>query len=152
MEISYFNKNIVRNLRLSLDRIGFCMSSICAVHCICLPLLIVAVPFLAGTWIVNRELEMIFAICSVVFALGCSICSCRAHKKYWLPAIALVGGIILLGAHYTAPAICCSKDLSWPHFLGTALGGGLLAGTHFINLSISKCDQQYSYSCGCRNN
>ena len=150
MELNYFNKNIFRNLRFNLDRVGFCMSSACAVHCICLPLLIVAMPFLAGTWIANRELEMVFAICSVLFAFGCSIFSCRVHKKYWLPAIALVGGSILLGAHYTAPAICCSEDLNWPHFLGTALGGSLLASTHFINLSISKCDQQDSSSCSCQ--
>ena len=149
MQLNYFNKNIAGNLRFSLDRIGFCMSSICAVHCICLPFLIIAMPFLAATWIANREVEMVFAICSVLFALGCSVFSCRLHKKYWLPLIALLGGIILIGAHFTAPDICCSKDLSWPHFLGTALGGGLLASTHFINLSISKCDQRDSSGCNC---
>ena len=147
MDLGYFNKNIFSKLRLNLDRVGFCMSSLCAVHCICLPILIVLMPFLAGSWLVNRELEMVFAICSVLFALCCSIFSTRLHKKYWLPVIAFFGGVILLGAHYTAPAICCSEDLSWPHFMGTALGGSLLASTHFINLSISKCNQQNSSKC-----
>ena len=159
MKHKYLNLNIFRNLRFNLDRVGFCMSSLCAVHCICLPILIVIMPFLAGTWLVNRELEWVFAICSVLFAIGCSAFSSRLHKKYWLPIIAFFGGIILLGAHYTAPDICCSEDLSWPHFMGTALGGSLLASTHFINISLSKCnqqdsckiDQQDSSSCSCEN-
>ena len=159
MKYKYFNINIFRNLRFNLDRLGFCMSSLCAVHCISLPILIVIMPFLAGTWLVNRELEWVFAICSVLFAIGCSAFSSRIHKKYWLPVIAFFGGTILLGAHYTAPDICCSEDLSWPHFMGTALGGSLLACTHFINISISKCnqpdsckiDQSDSDGCSCEN-
>ena len=117
MKHKYFNINIFRNLRFNLDRLGFCMSSLCAVHCISLPILIVIMPFLAGTWLVNRELEWVFAICSVLFAIGCSAFSSRLHKKYWLPLIAFFGGIILLGAHYTAPDICCSvrqyPDVMW---------------------------------------
>ena len=147
MDKSYSNNSIFRNLRFNLDRLGFCMSALCAVHCICLPILIVIMPFLAGSWIANRELEMVFAICSVLFALGCSMFSSRIHKKYWIPVIAFFGGTILLGAHYSAPEICCSEDLSWPHFMGTALGGSLLASTHFINLSISKCTQSNSSKC-----
>ena len=147
MDKSYLNNSIFKNLRFNLDRLGFCMSALCAVHCICLPILIVIMPFLAGSWIANRELEMVFAICSVLFALGCSMFSSRIHKKYWIPVIAFFGGTILLGAHYSAPEICCSEDLSWPHFMGTAFGGSLLASTHFINLSISKCTQPNSSKC-----
>jgi len=150
MELNYSNKNVFSNLIFNLDRIGFCMSSLCAVHCICLPFLIIAMPYLAGTWIANRELEMMFSICSVLFAIGCSVCSCRVHKKYWLPIIASIGGAVLLGAHYTAPAICCSEDLSWHHFLGTFLGGSLLASTHFINLRLSKCVHKELPSCSCQ--
>ena len=147
MDKSYLNKSFFRNIRFNLDRLGFCMSALCAVHCICLPILIVIMPFLAGSWIANRELEMVFAIFSVLFAVSCSMFSLRLHKKYWIPVIAFFGGTILLGAHYTAPEICCSEDLSWPHFMGTALGGSLLASTHFINLSITKCNTPNSSNC-----
>ena len=126
--------------RLTWDRVGFMASSVCAVHCICLPILIIVMPFLAGTWLVDREFEFWFAGTSVCLAIGCSIRACQAHRKYWLIGLALLGGSLLLGAHATAPAICCLEDLSWPHFLGTALGGGLLAITHFFNLRISKCE------------
>ena len=159
MDKIYLNKSFFRDIRFNLDRLGFCMSTLCAVHCICLPILIIIMPFLAGSWIANRELEMVFAIFSVLFAVSCSMFSLRLHKKYWIPVIAFFGGTILLGAHYTAPEICCSEDLSWPHFMGTALGGSLLASTHFINLSITKCNTpnssncnlQSSSSCSCEN-
>ena len=159
MDKIYLNKSFFRDIRFNLDRLGFCMSTLCAVHCICLPILIVIMPFLAGSWIANRELEMVFAIFSVLFAISCSMFSLRLHKKYWIPVIAFFGGTILLGAHYTAPEICCSEDLSWLHFMGTALGGSLLASTHFINLSITKCNTpnssncnlQSSSSCSCEN-
>ena len=100
MDKSYLNNSIFRNLRFNLDRLGFCMSALCAVHCICLPILIVIMPFLAGSWIANRELEMVFAICSVLFALGCSMFSSRIHKKYWIPVIAFLEVLFYL-AHIT---------------------------------------------------
>ena len=123
---------------LSWDRIGFAASSLCAVHCICLPLLLVAMPFLAGSWVADRDLEMGFAVASVFLAGGCTLHRCRAIGSYWLLGLALVGGTILLGAHFSAPEACCSQELSWPHLLGTALGGGVLASTHFLNLRLAK--------------
>jgi len=135
--------------RILWDRVGFTASSICAVHCICLPLLIIAIPFLAGTWLVNRELEFWFAGASVCLAIGCSIRACQSHKKYWFIGLPLMGGALLLRAHATAPAICCAEDLSWPHFLGTTLGGGLLASSHFFNLKTAKCESPKSPDCCC---
>ena len=136
--------------RILWDRVGFTASSICAVHCICLPVLIISMPYLAGTWLVNREVEFWFASASVCLAIGCSIHTCQSHQKYWLIGLAFMGGAILLSAHATAPAICCSEDLSWPHFLGTALGGGLLASTHFYNLKIVKCESSKLPDCCCK--
>ncbi|MGE3310061.1 MAG: MerC domain-containing protein [Limisphaerales bacterium] len=37
------------------DRLGFVASSACAVHCVCLPWLLMAMPFLAGTCLADRK-------------------------------------------------------------------------------------------------
>ena len=130
------------------DRLGFTASSLCAVHCISLPFLIMAMPFIAGTWIADRELELWFAGGSVCLALGCSIMTSLRYKKYWLIGLVLFGGALLMGTHASAPPICCSEDLSWPHFMGTATGGGLLAASHFLNLGLIKCNSKNT-DCGC---
>ena len=36
-------------MRLLWDRGGMFASSLCAVHCVCMPVLLLAMPFLAGT-------------------------------------------------------------------------------------------------------
>ena len=126
------------NSLITWDRLGFTASSLCAVHCISLPILIMAMPFIAGTWLVDRELEFWFAGISVCLALACAIRACKSHGKYWLIGLVLMGGALLLGSHAAAPPICCSEDLSWPHFIGTATGGSILATSHFFNIRLKK--------------
>ena len=55
-----------------------------------------------------------------------------------------------MGTHAVAPPVCCPEDLSlsWPHFMGTATGGGMLAAYHFFNHGLMKCNTQKS-NCGC---
>ena len=136
------------------DRLGFTASSLCAVHCISLPFLIMAMPFIAGTWIADRELELWFAGGSVCLAMACSIRTSLRYQKYWLVGLVLFGGALLMGTHAVAPPVCCPEDLSlsWPHFMGTATGGGMLAVSHFLNLSFIKCNAKNSSDCECPDN
>ena len=131
------------------DRLGVTASSLCAVHCICLPFLIMAMPFIAGTWIADRELELWFAGGSVFLAIACSIRTSLRYQKYWLVGLVLFGGALLMGTHAAAPPVCCAEDLSWSHFIGTATGGGMLAASHFLNLGLIKCSSNKSSDCNC---
>ncbi|HAV64740.1 MAG TPA: hypothetical protein DCY13_20530 [Verrucomicrobiales bacterium] len=128
----------VRAPFLQWDRLGFFASSLCAVHCLCLPWLLLALPFLASTWLADREFERAFVLASVFLAAVCTIGGCRAHRKWWLMGLVGAGAVVLLGAHATAPALCCANDLGWPHALGAAFGGGLLAASHGLNLSLRR--------------
>lgn len=120
------------------DRLGFFASSLCAVHCVCLPLLLLVMPFLAGTWLVDRELEQGFVAVSILLATACTVGGCRTHGKWWLMGLLGAGAVALISAHATAPPVCCSEHLSWPHAIGAALGGTLLAATHFLNLRMHR--------------
>ena len=120
------------------DKIGFLASSLCAVHCLCMPWLILLSPFIAQTWLADRNIEEYVVLGSISLATLCTVGGCRAHRKWWLIGLLAVGAGILFTAHSTAPAICCSKEISWPHALGATLGGGLLATTHFLNMFLQK--------------
>lgn len=129
---------VARSSFLPWDRLGFAASSLCAVHCVCMPWLLLAMPFLAGSWLVDRELERGFVIASVLLAAICTAVGCRVHQKWWLMGLLSVGAATLFGAHATAPPACCSDHLSWPHAIGAACGGALLATTHFFNLRLQR--------------
>ncbi|MBG86264.1 MAG: hypothetical protein CMO80_05115 [Verrucomicrobiales bacterium] len=132
-ESSKPNRNPVSQI---LDRLGFFASSLCAVHCVCMPWLLIALPLLAGTWLVDREIERGFVIASIFLATACTVGGCRTHGRWWLLGLLGTGAAALIGAHATAPPICCADELSWPHALGAAFGGSLLAATHFLNLRL----------------
>lgn len=127
-----------RSSVLPWDRLGFAASSLCAVHCVCMPWVLLAMPFLASTWLVDREIERGFVIASVTLAAICTMVGCRAHRNWWLMGLLGTGALTLFGAHATAPPACCSDHLSWPHAIAAAMGGGILATTHFLNLRMHR--------------
>lgn len=145
----YSGEPDARSLGLPWDRLGFFASSVCAVHCMCLPWLLLVMPFLASTWLADRELERGFVIASIFLAVACTIGGCRVHGRWWLLGLLGAGALALLGAHATAPPACCSQHLSWPHALGAACGGGLLAATHFFNLRLQRTSAPASVSHCC---
>ncbi len=120
------------------DRLGFVASALCAVHCLLLPWLLLALPFLSGTLLADRGFERWFVGGSIFVAAACTLGGCRAHGKWWLLGLVTMGAVVLLLVHATAPPFCCARELSWSHALGATFGGSLLAGTHFFNLRFAR--------------
>ena len=149
LELSSDGEAAVRTHSLPWDRLGFVASSLCAVHCVCMPWLLLIMPFLAGSWLVDRELERGFVVASVLLAAICTTCGCRVHRKWWLMGLLGLGAATLFGAHATAPPACCSEHLSWPNAIGAACGGALLAVTHFLNLRLQRTPALAAVSACC---
>ncbi len=123
---------------LQWDRLGLIASSLCAVHCLCLPWLLLAVPFLAGSLLADPGVERMFVLGSIFLAAACTIGGCRAHRQWWLTGLVTTGAVALIWVHVAAPPFCCARDLNWPHALVASFGGGLLALTHFFNLRLQR--------------
>ncbi|MEE2715105.1 MAG: MerC domain-containing protein [Verrucomicrobiota bacterium] len=119
------------------DRAGLFASSVCAVHCIVMPWLIMLLPVLAGTIFTSAKIENIFVGFSISLATFCGYQGCLKHSKWLIMLPVVIGSIVLFSVRLTAPTICCLDDISWLHALGSAFGGGLLASTHFLNLKYS---------------
>jgi len=120
------------------DRIGVFASSLCAVHCILMPWVIMAMPIVAGTFFTNPAVENIFVGISISLAAFCGYRGCRRHGKWFIMVPFILGSIVLFGARLTAPAICCLDDISWSHASASAFGGMLLASSHYLNIKYSR--------------
>ena len=120
--------------RLVFDRVGIVASSLCAVHCILMPWVIMAMPIVAGTVLTNPAAENIFVGVSVCLAAFCGFAGCRKHGQWVVMGVMGLGMLVVLGARMTAPHVCHVEDISWSHALGSTFGGGLLAVSHYLNI------------------
>ncbi len=129
------------------DRLGMVASSLCAIHCICLPWLLVAMPFLAGTLVADPTAERIFVIGSVLLATLCGIGVFRKLGTWWPLILVFLGGATLLTVHATAPPACCARELGWTQAIGSGFGGGFLAASHFVGIRLRR-NLNIAPSCG----
>ncbi len=116
-----------------LDRLGICVSTVCLVQCLVLPVLVVVTP-LASLGFLGEEafhfalLAVILPIALIAFALGY-----RTHRSGPVLAFGVAG---LAAVAFAALA----HDLLGP--LGTALvtsaGGVALIGAHLRNLRLRR--------------
>ena len=120
------------------DKVGLVASSLCAVHCILMPWVIMVMPVIAGTILTNATAENVFVGVSLCLAVICGLSGCRKHGQWLVMGVMGLGGAVLLGTRLTAPHVCHIEHISWSHALGSALGGGLLAASHFLNIKYSR--------------
>ena len=117
-----------------LDRVAISTSAVCAIHCLCLPLLLSVLPAMGATFF-GQELFHVMLLWLViplsVVALGMG---CRKHKNW------LVGLFGFLGLVLLVMAAAFGHD-----FLGetgerfTTLAGALFIGVgHFRNYSLCR--------------
>jgi hypothetical protein len=109
-----------------LDRIGMTASTLCAIHCAIVPLLITSLPLLGLGFLANPWFEwgmIIFALFIGVYAIGSSYFG--THRKV-LPMLLLITGflIIILGHLFIT---------SWREAIIVPIGGLLIATAHFFN-------------------
>jgi hypothetical protein len=109
-----------------LDRIGMTASTICAIHCAAVPLLITSLPlfgleFLAQPWL---EWSMIL----LAFVIGVSAISLSFFRTHHRPLplyILIIGFIIILLGH--------GFIHGWPEMIIVPIGGLCIAFAHFLN-------------------
>lgn len=130
---------ILTNAGPVLDRVAISTSALCAVHCLCLPILLSVLPALGATFFGQESFHVVLlwlVIPLSVVALGMG---CRKHKN-WMVALLGVAGLSLL-----IIAAAFGHD-----FLGetgeriATLAGALFIGVgHFRNYTLcrrSECD------------
>lgn len=125
-----------------IDNLGITISSICAVHCVLLPMIFLIAPysFLASHEFHEALIYFILPCAFIAFVLGC-----RRHKDIKVAAMGTLG-IILLGSALLMHDIFHSDQHSeeFTTVLITVLGSILLVLSHLRN---RKLCMQEDYSC-----
>ncbi len=114
------------------DFLGFAASFLCAIHCAALPI-ILAFSALSGlSFLANHTIEFVFVGVSLVLAAWSLYPSFKNkhHSKEPL-VIAAIGFAVLFGARF----LPCG---SWEGHITTAIGGLLIAISHFRNWRLVK--------------
>lgn len=132
------------------DRFGTCASSLCAIHCLMMPFLVVLLPVLGTGWLASSNLEWgMIAIAATLGALSTAR-GFRIHNKRVTLILFFTGITLLLYSrmvHADPAETCCalhpiaSEIYPLQSFL-SACGGILVALTHLSNQHFCKqCNQ-----------
>ena len=125
-----------------IDNLGITISSVCAIHCLLLPMIFLIAPysFLASHEFHEALIYFILPCAFIAFVLGC-----RRHKDIKVAAMGTFG-IILLGSALLMHDIFHSDQHSeeFTTVLITVLGSILLVLSHLRN---RKLCMQEDYSC-----
>jgi len=111
-----------------LDRIGITATSLCALHCILLPVLLPILPLLGLNFLADHAWEHVFLLFTAVLG-GVALYSGykRYHRKTY-PFILLILGVSIYWIKHDY-----SETLE-PYFIFS--GAALIISAHFINLKL----------------
>jgi hypothetical protein len=108
-----------------LDLMGTCVSLMCALHCLTVPLLVTVLPLAGAGVFLGGSLEVLFIAASVALATGSLCWGFRRHRRWQM--------FIVLGAALTMIAV--GRFLARESFelVFVVMGAAVLAGGHLLN-------------------
>jgi hypothetical protein len=123
-----------------LDRIGITATSLCALHCILLPVLLPALPLLGLSFLADHAWEHIFLIITAILGTVALFSGFKKYHRRLYPFYLLFLGIgIYWIKHDFSEAI-------QPYFI--IIGASLIVAAHIINLKLcNSCKQCTDEGC-----
>lgn len=123
-----------------LDRIGITATSLCALHCILLPVLLPALPLLGLSFLADHTWEHVFLIMTAILGSVALFSGFRKYHKRFYPFYLLFLGIAIYWIKHDF-----SESLE-PYFI--IAGASLIVAAHVINLKLcNSCKQCADDSC-----
>ena len=121
------------NQRADMDRIGMIASTLCAIHCAVVPILLTSLPLIGLGFLANRWFEWGMIVFALVVGIGSLAYSFfNTHRRVTPLILFLVGFIYVVGGHLWLHG--------WKEAVVVPLGGLSIVTAHFINRR---------YSCNC---
>ena len=114
-----------------LDRIGFWASTICAIHCGAVPLLLTVLPLLGLEYLTDPRLEWSMIAMSAAIALSSLISGYRKQHKRFTALVVFGCGIVTI----LVSRLLAANELE--HILGP-IGATGIAASHAINYRLCK--------------
>jgi MerC mercury resistance protein len=116
------------------DHAGIVASGLCVVHCVGLPLLVIALPGLGMAWLADESIHRWLLILLVFLALPAFASGYRHHRRLWVPACG-VASLALLG--FTAYGMDRVAP-GGPERALTVAGSLVLIASHAVNLWLAR--------------
>lgn len=118
----------------TMDKAGATASLLCAIHCVAVPVLFALLPVAGLAWLDNPAVDWWFLLAAVVFVVIAHPAGYAKHRRCTPPVLAgsgLVAIVLAIKLWGQSPA----------HHYGVALGGLLVAASHFLNRHLCKSCQ-----------
>ena len=117
-----------------LDRLGITATSLCALHCIFLPVLLPALPLLGLSFLADHAWEHIFLVITGILGTFALFSGFKKYHKRLYPFYLLFLGIVIYWIKHDF-----SEALE-PYFI--IVGASLIVAAHIINLKLcNNCKQ-----------
>jgi len=117
-----------------LDRIGITATSLCALHCILLPVLLPALPLLGISFLADHAWEHVFLIITAVLGSIAMFSGFKRYHRKLYPFYLLALGVIIYWQKHDF------SESVQPFFI--VIGALLIVSAHLINLKLcNDCKQ-----------
>lgn len=124
------------------DKIGSVLSSLCAVHCMCMPVLIGLLPVLGLSFLAGHTFEQAACVTMTLLAAACLWAGCRVHRRWGLFALLGAGAALVAYIQFAGAPEENETQTNWREAAVMAVGGALIAASHLLNLKLRA-------RCGC---
>jgi hypothetical protein len=125
------------------DKLGSILSSLCAVHCLCLPVVIGVLPVLGLTFLAGHTFERSACVTMILLAVACIWAGCRVHRRWGLFILLIAGAVLVLHTQFSGTPEENEMRTDWNEAAVMVVGGALIAAAHLLNLRLRA-------RCGCR--
>ncbi|REL34024.1 MerC domain-containing protein [Thalassotalea euphylliae] len=123
-----------------LDRIGIAATSLCALHCILLPILLPALPLLGLSFLADHTWEFVFLIATAMLGTFALLSGFRRYHRKLYPFYLLYLGVAVYWLRHDF------GEAYEPFFV--IFGAVLIVAAHFINMKLcNSCKQCTEHDC-----
>lgn len=114
-----------------LDYFGVFVSTLCAIHCLAAPLIIVLLPILGASFWLSEDSELVFISVSFLLAfISLTFSYFKRHQDIRPVYYALVGFVLLILAKVL--------HVEWLEVVLLLFGGAMMVIAHFVNMKMSR--------------
>jgi hypothetical protein len=112
------------------DKLGITATSLCALHCIMLPIILPALPLLGVSFLADHTYEHVFLIITAIIGSIAMLSGFKRYHRKLYPFYLLALGIIIYWQKHDFSASV------QPYFI--IVGASLIVAAHFLNLKLCK--------------
>ncbi|MDO6426148.1 MULTISPECIES: MerC domain-containing protein [Thalassotalea] len=120
-----------------LDRIGITATSLCALHCILLPVILPALPLLGLSFLADHTWEHVFLLVTGILGSIAMFSGFKRYHKRLYPFYLLILGLVIYWMKHDF------SEQAQPFFI--IIGATLIVAAHVINLKLcnncKRCDE-----------